>query len=99
MPASPADHETEFAFIVEGGRNARQVNRSAGPGDATRLLIEKHRELGLLHLRFGDVIGVVEPDREKLRRTLDWRLEFHADKRKPLRRLLRSIACPIERRR
>src|SRR5271166_1016504 len=63
------------------------MNRIARSGHAARLLVEEHRELGTLHLRFFDVVRVVEPDGEKLRRARDGRLELDAGQRNPVRRL------------
>ena len=37
-----------------------------GPDHAGDLLVEEHRKLGRLHARLGDVVGVVEPDRQEL---------------------------------
>jgi 2-keto-4-pentenoate hydratase/2-oxohepta-3-ene-1,7-dioic acid hydratase in catechol pathway len=48
-PAAPSDHEAELALVVEHRRDARPVDGIARPGHARGLLVEEHRELGLLH--------------------------------------------------
>ena len=41
----------------------------AGADDAAHLLVEEHRHLGPLHAALGDVVGVVERDRQVLARS------------------------------
>src|SRR5713101_5170398 len=51
MTASPADNESELAFVVQRRGNPRKMNRIVGAGHRARLLVEEHRKFGALHFR------------------------------------------------
>src|SRR5882724_11853233 len=44
MTASPADNESELAFVVQRRGNSREMNWIEGPGHGARLLVEEHRK-------------------------------------------------------
>src|SRR5579862_3916155 len=96
MAASPADHESELAFVIERRRRTRQMNRIARPGDTARLLVEEHRKLGTLHPGFFDVVRVIQPDCEKLGWPRDRRLELDAGQRNPMRGIFRGARSAVE---
>src|SRR5579863_456376 len=77
MTASAADNESQLALVVERFGGARQMNRIIRRVDATRLFVKKEREGRLLHPSLGDMVGVIEPHREKLGRAAHRRFELH----------------------
>ena len=66
VPAALADDDRELALVIEQARDARHVNVIVRPDHAGDLLVEEDRELRRLHAALGDVVGVVEPDRQEL---------------------------------
>ena len=66
VAAASADHDRQLALVVEQVRDARHVHVVVGTDHAGDLLVEEHRELGRLHARLGDVVGVVEADCQEL---------------------------------
>ena len=76
VAAARADHDRELALVVEQVRDLGHVHVVVRADHAGDLLVEEHRELGRLHAALGDVVGVVEPDRQELAR-LDGRQQTH----------------------
>jgi len=81
MPARLADHDDQFAFIVELLRHFRQVHgviRSVGRGD---LLVEPFLHLGLRGVDEADALGrmgcIVDADAEDFPRAGDRRQKAH----------------------
>ena len=68
VAAAGPDHDRKLALVVEQVRDARHVHVVVGTDHARDLLVEEHRELRRLHAGLGDVIGVVEADRQELAR-------------------------------
>ena len=66
VAAAGADHDRQLPLVVELVGDLRHVDVGAGADDAGRLLVEEHRHLGRLHAALGDVVGVVEGDRQVL---------------------------------
>ena len=75
MTAAATDHERELALVVDDRGRLRNVNRGARADRARRLLVEPQLEGRRVHPRLRDVLGVVEPDGEELRRTQHGRLQ------------------------
>ena len=92
VAAAAADHEGELALVVEPVRDARQVDRlRRGPITQVDCLLKKiGASVGLVAggSRLGDVVGVVEADRQELRRAQDRRFEPHRREREAARRRL-----------
>src|SRR5581483_7466726 len=97
VAASSANHEAEFALVVERLGGAGKMNRGAGSGHAARLLVEEHRERRFFPSGFGDMVGVVQADGEKLRRPPYGRLELHRGERDSSGRAGRGFARQLHR--
>ena len=70
---TPADDDDQFRFPVHGRR--RQLHHVVGAG-YRGLELGEHRRFGRqLHLALASVVGVIQPDREHLRRARGGRLE------------------------
>ncbi|MDX6602850.1 MAG: hypothetical protein QOF13_2052 [Solirubrobacterales bacterium] len=66
VAAALADHQRQLCLVVEQRRDLRHVHLGPRPSHAGHLLVEEDRHLGRLHPHLGDVIGVVERDRQVL---------------------------------
>ncbi len=76
-----ADDNNEFHLIVELVRHARHLNLTEWRIHGRRLFAEPDLLSGCFYscrLRFLDVIGVVEADRENLSGPLDWGKQPHS---------------------
>ena len=75
VATSLPDHESELAFIVEGGRIVRTMKIVERTVRGGRLLVEDHRVRWRFHAGLGDVIRVVQTDGKNLGRTRNRRFE------------------------
>ena len=89
VAAALADHDRQLGLVVEQGRDLRHVDVGARPDHAGHLLVEEDRHLGRLHPHLGDVVGVVERDRQVLARR-GRRQQAHLGERQPRRSCRRA---------
>lgn len=76
MLAARADHRDQFGFVIVGEGTARDQDWIIRTVDAGLGLGEPHLLFRGAHLRFFDVVGVVEADRKDLARALDRRFQL-----------------------
>jgi hypothetical protein len=89
VAASPPDHDTELALVVDHGRDARDVDRVPRSGDTRGLLVEEDGELGSGPAGLDDMVGVVQADGQELGGTGDRRAQAHFREGEPGRRCCR----------
>src|SRR6516165_6703490 len=61
-----SDHDAELDFPIELGRSFGNDGVIVGPADAGGRLVEDDRLLGNGHSRFRRVIGIIEPNGDKI---------------------------------